>query len=101
MSFYLGYYWSDSGLFLEISYGAKSKGGFFGGGKAEGEEKLADYIEGTLKKYKMENLKDIAFKKDSSGQFKPIIPKSSPSCEPLKIYFKLHGRWNQHVFIGE
>ena len=65
MFFDVGYYWSNSGLFLEISYGAKNKGGFFGGGgKAEGEEKLADYIEGNLKKYKMENLKDIAFKKE-------------------------------------
>lgn len=44
-----GHYWSESGLFLEISYGAKNKGFF--GGKGEGEEKLADYIEGTLKQF--------------------------------------------------
>jgi hypothetical protein len=42
---YLGFYWSDKGLFLEITYNPASKTkGFFGGVKGEGDEKLADYF---------------------------------------------------------
>jgi hypothetical protein len=51
---YVGYYWNDQGLFLEIMYNPAAKlKGFFGGGggKGEGDEKLSDYFYGQLKQY--------------------------------------------------
>lgn len=42
---YIGYYWTENGLFLELNYNPASKTkGFFGGVKGEGDEKLPDYF---------------------------------------------------------
>lgn len=96
-----GFYWTESGLFLEVNYGPKNKGGFFGGNKGEGDEKLADYIEGTLKQYNPADLKEVAFKRDQNGKNKPMIPKASPNAEAQKSIFKVMGRWNKYVMVGD
>lgn len=58
----IGYYWSKSGIFLEIQYNpSASRKSFFGGNKAEGDEGLSDYIEGFAKRYDISHLKSIAF----------------------------------------
>lgn len=57
------YYWTETGLFLELNYNPASKTkGFFGGVKGEGDEKLPDYFQGQIREYPVDVIKQICFK---------------------------------------
>jgi hypothetical protein len=101
--FYIAYYWSiEEGLFLELAYNPQSKQSrFFSNPKTYvGEEKLADYFEGVLRKYNPEDLREFLTPKKKDNTKSMVIPKSIPPQEPLSDIAKVSGRWTKHVIFG-
>ena len=59
---------------------SKQRGFFCGGGKnLVGEERLADYCEGILNKYKPEDLREFLVPKKNDFRKNMAIPKSCPT----------------------
>lgn len=86
-----------------MTYNPQSKQSrFFSNSKTYvGEEKLADYFEGIVKKYKPEDLLEhLSIKKKDSNTRTLLIPKSAPPQEPLKELGKVYGRWTKEVYFN-
>lgn len=69
---------------MELQFNPASKNRkFFGGSNQNsGESQLHDYIEGTLKKYKKQDLQEFLTPKKGDTRKLMSIPKSCPTSEP-------------------
>ena len=75
---------------------------FFGSGRNYvGQEKLQDYFEGIIRKYKPEDLKEFLTPKKNDMRKMMAIPKSLPPQEPISTHSKVHGRWTKHIYFGD
>lgn len=81
---------------------SKQRGFFGGGGKnLVGEERLADYFDGILRKYKPEDLREFFTPKKNDTRKLMNIPKGSPPFEVISDLGKVWGRWTKYVHFGE
>jgi hypothetical protein len=76
---------------------------FFGGGNKNlvGEERLVDYVSGTLCRYKPDDLREFFIPKKNDSRKLMSIPKGSPSFEALGEVGKVWGRWTKFINLGE
>jgi hypothetical protein len=75
---------------------------FFGGGGKNlvGDERLADYFEGQLKRYKPDDLREFFTPKKNDTRKLMLIPKSYPNCEMISEVGKVWGRWTKNINFG-
>lgn len=62
---------------------------------------MADYFEGYLRKFKVEDLREFFLPKKNDTRKIMLIPKGSPIVEPTAVLGKVYGRWTKYINYGE